>query len=310
MSDLLTMGGIAAVVASGIRLSVPLLLAGLGETIGQRSGVLNLGIDGIMLLGAFSGYFATLRTQNVWLGLGIGLAVGIILGLGTALISVTFHAEQGISGIGIYLFGLGLSDLGFQKLVGTPIPVPSFQRVAIPGLSQIPLVGPMLFRHSVVTYLAFLAVPTFTWMIARTTAGLNLRAVGENPAAADSLGVSVTRVRYSAVTIGGALAGLAGAVLSIELQIFQHNLTNGAGFIAVALVYFGAWKPTGVMAGALLYGLVNALVLRLKTVGVIPLAGSDLAAMAPAVITVAALALVASRYRQPSALTKPFIREG
>jgi simple sugar transport system permease protein len=139
---------------------------------------------------------------------------------------------------------------------------------------------------------------------------MDMRAVGENPAAADSLGVSVPRVRYLAVTAGGSLAGLAGAALALDLHIFQQNLTNGAGFIAVALVYFGAWKPQGVMAGALLYGFVNALVLQLKARGIIPLEGSDLAAMAPAIVTIAALALVANRYRQPAALTKAFVREG
>jgi simple sugar transport system permease protein len=134
--------------------------------------------------------------------------------------------------------------------------------------------------------------------------------VGENPAAADSLGVSVSAVRYTAVIIANALGGAAGAALAIELQIFQQNLTNGSGFIVVALVYFGAWRPIGIMAGALLYGFVNALVLQLKSTGVIPLGGSDLAAMAPALITIAALVLVANRFRQPAALTKPFVRDG
>jgi simple sugar transport system permease protein len=139
---------------------------------------------------------------------------------------------------------------------------------------------------------------------------MDIRAVGENPGAADSLGVSVTRIRYSTVIIGGTLAGLAGAVLSIGLGIFQQNITSGMGFIAVALVYFGAWRPIGVMAGALLYGMVNALVLQSKTLGIIPNSWSDIASMAPAIITILALVFVATRFRQPAALTKPFIREG
>ena len=308
MGDLFTTAALIAVVAGGIRLSVPLLLSALGETFGQRSGVLNLGVDGVMLLGAFGGYDTTLKTQNVWLGVLVGLGVGLIMGLLYGLISVTLRAEQGISGIGIYLFGLGVSDLLFQKLVGTPVPIASFPRLSIPGVSSLPVIGPMLFEHSVVVYLAFALVPLSVVVINRTTFGLNIRAVGESPESADSLGVSVAKVRYATTAIGGMLAGAAGAVLTIELQIFQQNLTNAQGFIAIALVYFGAWRPIGVMAGSLLYGLLNALVLQMKTLGIIPLSASDLAAMAPAIITILALVVVANRFRQPSALTKPFAR--
>jgi simple sugar transport system permease protein len=308
VSQLFTQAVIIAIVASGIRLAVPLLIASLGEMFGQRSGVLNLGVDGIMLLGAFTGYYTVLRTGNVWVGLVAGAALGIVLGLASALISVTLRAEQGISGIGVYLFGLGMSDLLFQKLVGTPIPIKSFPDVHIPLLADIPIVGGMLFQHSLVVYMAFAAVPLSMFVLNRTTFGMNVRAVGENPEAADSLGVSVAKVRYATVTIGGTLAGVAGAALAIDLGIFQQNLTNAAGFIAIALVYFGAWRPMGVMAGALLYGFVNALVLQLKTLGIIPLSWSDIAAMAPAIITILALVVVAQRFRAPTALTKPFTR--
>lgn len=308
MSDFFTQAILVATVASGIRLAVPLLLASLGETFGQRSGVLNLGVDGIMLLGAFGGYYAVLETGSVWLGLLMGIGVGIILGLVSAVISVTLKAEQGISGIGVYLFGLGMSDLLFQKLVGTPRPVSSFPKLDIPGLSDIPILGDMLFRHSIIVYVAFGLVPVSMYIINRTTFGMNIRAVGENPEAADSLGVSVVRTRYLTVTIGGTLAGVAGAALAIDLGIFQQNLTNAQGFIAIALVYFGAWRPAGVMGGALLYGFVNSLVLQFKTLGIIPRSWSDIAAMAPAIITILALVLVARRFRQPAALTKPFSR--
>jgi simple sugar transport system permease protein len=308
VSEFFTQAVLIAAVASGIRLAVPLLLASLGETYGQRSGVLNLGVDGIMLLGAFGGYYMVLKTDNVWLGLAMGIAVGVILGLVSAVISVTLKAEQGISGIGIYLFGLGMSDLLFQKLVGTPLPVSSFPKLDIPGLSDIPILGEMLFRHSIIVYVAFGLVPISMYIINRTTFGMNIRAVGENPEAADSLGVSVVRIRYLTVTIGGMMAGIAGAALAIDLGIFQQNLTNAQGFIAIALVYFGAWRPAGVMAGSLLYGFVNSVVLQFKTLGIIPRSWSDIAAMAPAIITILALVLVARRFRQPAALTKPFTR--
>jgi ABC-type uncharacterized transport system permease subunit len=308
MSQLFTEAVLIGIVASGIRLAVPLLLASLGEMFGQRSGVLNLGVDGIMLLGAFSGYYLVLRTGNAWVGLVMGAFIGLLLGLASAVISVTLKAEQGISGIGVYLFGLGMSDLLFQKMVGTPIPISGFPDLDFPLLSDIPILGGMLFQHSVVIYIAFAAVPISLYVLNRTTFGMNIKAVGENPEAADSLGVSVTKIRYATVTIGGTFAGFAGAALAIDLGIFQQNLTNAAGFIAIALVYFGAWRPIGVMAGALLYGFVNALVLQLKTLGIISRSWSDISAMAPAIITILALVIVARRFRQPAALTKPFTR--
>lgn len=310
MADIFSATVIVATLSSGIRLAVPLLLASLGEAFGQRSGVLNLGVDGIMLLGAFGGYFTTLKTQSPWLGLAVGLGIGLVLGLLSSVISVSLLAEQGISGIGVYLFGLGMSDLLFQRLVGTPLPAASFQKSPIPLLSEIPVLGDLFFNHSIPIYLAFLAIPVSTVIINRTRFGMNIRAVGENPEAADSQGISVTKVRYGAVTIGGVLAGAAGAVLAIGLGIFQQNLTNAQGFIAIALVYFGAWRPLGVMAGSLVYGMVSAVVLLLKTRGIIPLGASDLAAMIPAVITVLALVVAARRFRAPTALTKPFIRRG
>lgn len=299
---------IVATIASGIRLATPFLLAALGEVLGQRSGVLNLGIDGVMLLGAFGAYYAVLQTNNLLFGLVVGIGIGLAIGVFYAFITLNLHADQGVSGIGIYLFGLGMSDLLFQRLVGTPKPIFPFMPVDIPVLSQLPILGEMLFQHSLVVYIAFGLVPVLAFFLNRTTYGLNIKATGENPEAVDSLGVSVTLTRYSTLIIGNGLAGLAGAALAIELGIFQQNLTNAMGFIAVALVYFGAWTPIGVMIGSLVFGLVNAIVLQLKTFGIIPLSASDLASMAPAIITILALVVVANRFRQPSALTKPYVR--
>ena len=310
MSQFFTSSILTATVATGIALAAPFLLAALGETIGQRSGVLNLGVDGIMLLSAFSGYYAALKTQSLPTAIVVGVSVGALLGLVTAVVSVSLKAEQGISGIGVYLFALGFSDLLFLKLVGTPQPINQLHALGIPLLDRIPTAGGMFFRQNVLVYVAFVLVPVVAFVLNRTTYGLNVRAVGENPAAADSLGVSVTLIRYSAVIIGSMLAGLAGATLLIETGIFQENLTQGAGFIAVALVYFGAWRPAGVMAGALLYGLTAAVILAWKGLGIIPLSVSDLASTAPAAITVLALLMVARRFRQPAALGKPYERGG
>lgn len=310
MNEFLTVSVLTATAASGIRLSATFLLAALGEAMSQRSGVLNLGVEGVMLLGAFASYYVVLQTGSHALGIGMALAVGGFLGLVTALVSVTLKAEQGISGIGIYLFGLGITDLLFQKLVGTPRPIRSLPVLEIPLLADMPLIGRMLFRHNLLVYAAFALVPVLTLVLNRTTYGTRIKAVGENPAAADSVGVSVARIRYSTVILGSVMSALAGATLAIELGIFQQNLTSGQGFIAVALVYFGAWRPIGVMAGSLLYGMVAATVLTWKTLGIIPRSASDLAAMAPAVITVIALVVVARRFRQPAALAKPYQRGG
>lgn len=308
MNEFFTVASLVFVVGSGIRLATPFLLAGLGETIGQRSGVLNLGVDGVMLLGAFGAYWTILETRSPVAGILVGIAVGLLMGLVYGVITVSLRAEQGISGIGIFLFGLGISDLLFQKKVGTPIPIRGFGDLHVPLLSDIPKVGEMFFQHSVLVYIAFLLVPVVAFLLNHTTFGLNVRAVGENPAAADSLGVSVVRVRYTTILLANGLAGLAGAVLAAELGIFQQNLTNGQGFIAIALVYFGAWRPIGVMGGALLFGMVSATVLQWKTLGLVSGAASSLTAMAPAVLTILALVVISRTVGQPAALTRPFDR--
>ncbi|MBI5928812.1 MAG: ABC transporter permease [Chloroflexi bacterium] len=301
----------ASVAASAIRLATPYIFASLGETFGQRSGVLNLGVDGIMLLGAFAAYYAVFETGNLLLGVLAALIVGMLLGLAMAFISVTLQAEQGISGIGVYLFGLGLSELLFQKTVSTPTPIEGFPRINFPVLTDLPVLGEIFFHHNLLVYVAFALVPISSFILNRTTFGLQIRAVGQNPEAADAMGISVARVRYMTVMIGGALAGLAGASLSIALlNIFQSNLTAGQGFIAVALVYFGAWRPYWVMGGALLFSTVNALQLQVKTIenalGInVP---SEFAVMAPYVVTIITLIFASKRVEQPTALTKPFER--
>jgi len=308
VSDFLTVSVLLATLASGIRLATPFLLAALGETIGQRSGVLNLGVEGVMLLGAYGAYYATLRTDSVLLGIVVGLVVGGVMGIVYGVVTLALKAEQGISGIGIFIFGLGLSDLLFQKQVGTPTPIDGLGDVAIPLLGDLPWVGEVLFHQNVLVYAAFLLVPAMWFVIHRTPFGLDVRAVGETPEAADSLGVSVERTRYITIFVGNAFAGLAGAALALELGIFQQNLTNGHGFIAIALVYFGAWRPAGVMAGSLVFGLVSATVLQWKTLGIVVGTTASIVGMFPAVLTILVLVLVSRRTGQPSALTRPFER--
>jgi len=298
---------LVGILASGIRLATPYLYAAIGETFSQRSGVLNLGVEGQMLLGAFAAFYVSFTTGNLMFGLLAAILTGLIMGLAMAFVSVNLQAEQGISGIGFYLFGLGFSDLLFQKLLGTVETVSGFRPVQIPVLSDIPILGQIFFRQNILVYGAYLMVVLAWFVLNKTTLGLKIRAVGESPQAADSLGVSVARVRYITVSLGGMFSGLAGASLSIALlNVFQQNMTSGLGFIAVALVYFGGWRPFGVMAGALLFSMVNSLQLWVQVLNIpIP---SDFAVMMPYVLTIVALVLSVQRVRPPSALSKPFER--
>ncbi len=308
ISDLLSTTVLIGILASGIRLATPYLYAAIGETFGQRSGVLNLGVEGQMLLGSFFAFYVTLKTGSPWFGVLTAMLVGALMGLAMAYVTVNLHAQQGISGIGFYLFGLGMSDLLFQKLMGTIETVQGFQKINIPGLSDIPGLGPIFFNHNILVYGAYLLVPIAWFVLNKTTLGLKIRSVGENPDAADSLGVNVARIRYFTIILGGTLSGIAGASLSIGLlNVFQQNMTSGQGFIAVALVYFGAWTPAGVLGGALLFSMVNSLQLWVQVMNVpIP---SEIAVMMPYVLTILVLVLTVSRVRAPSALTKPFERE-
>lgn len=310
MSELLQPVVLIGILTGAIRFATPYLYASLGEMFAQRSGVLNLGVDGIMLMGAFAGFFVALHAPGpggLWLGLLVAAIVGLLMGLLMSVISVTLKAEQGISGIGLYIFGLGLSSLLFRVTVGTVKTVEGFKPFSIPLLGDIPVVGEILFRNSVVVYGAFLLVPITWFILEKTTWGLKIRAVGQNPAAADTLGVNINRVRYVCVCLGGALAGIAGASMSLSLvNLFQDNLTAGLGFIAVALVYFGGWRPAGILIGALLFSAINSLQLFMQVVKV-PIS-SDVANMLPYIITIVALMFPINRARQPAALNKPFER--
>jgi general nucleoside transport system permease protein len=299
---------LVGILASGIRLATPYLYAAIGETFGQRSGVLNLGVEGQMLLGAFAAFYVARTTGNLGLAVLVALLVGALMGLAMAFVTVNLHAQQGISGIGFYLFGLGMSDLLFQKMIGTVETVNGFPKIDIPVLSKIPGLGEIFFSQNLLVYIAYLLVPIAWFVLNKTTLGLKIRSVGENPEAADSLGVSVAGIRYFTIVLGGTLSGLAGASMSVALlNVFQQNMTSGQGFIAVALVYFGGWRPWGVLGGALLFSMVNSLQLWMQVLRIpIP---SDIAIMMPYILTILVLVASVSRVRGPSALTKPFERE-
>ena len=298
---------VIGILTSGIRLATPYLYAAIGETFGQRSGVLNLGVEGQMLLGAFISFYVAFTTENLFLGLLAAIAVGAVMGLAMAFVTVNLQAEQGISGIGFYLFGLGMSELLFKMLLGTVETVKGFPPLKIPLLGDIPVIGGIFFEQNLMVYGAFLLVPIAWFTLNKTTLGLRIRSVGENPEAADTLGVNVARVRYFTIILAGILSGIAGASMSIALlNVFQQNMTSGLGFIAVALVYFGAWRIRGVLIGALLFSMVNSLQLWMQVLNVpIP---SEIAVMLPYILTIVVLVVTVSRVRSPAALTKPFDR--
>jgi general nucleoside transport system permease protein len=305
--DLTLIEILTAALALTLGAATPYLFAAIGEVFAQRSGVFNLGVEGIMLMGAFTAIY-TISSK----GLNAHPVAGL-MGLLMAVVSVTFRAQQGISGIGLTLLGSGLSSLLFKTLTDGVITATGFQPIYIPGLSDIPVIGEIFFRQNVLVYIAFALVPLSVWVLNRTNWGLQIRAAGQNPRAADAMGVNVQRVRYSTVILGGVLAGLAGASISIALTgVFQENMTAGRGFIAVALVYFGGWSPWRVMFGALLFSIANNLQiwaqildLRVGETAIPP----NLLIMVPYVLTIVVLVFARQRHSQePAALNKPFER--
>jgi len=307
MADFFTLPVLFGIIYTGIRLATPYLYAAIGETFVQASGVYNLGVEGIMLMGAYTGFFAGMKTGSLWLGLLAAGITGVLMGLIMAVASVTLQAEQGISGIGLSLFGLGLSSLLFEKTLGNPQSINVFPAIRIPLLGNIPYLGDALFNQNIMVYLAFLLVPVASFVLYKTTFGLKVRAAGQKPEAADTLGVNVNRIRYTTLALGGMMAGIAGASLTVALiGLFQENMTSGIGYIAVALVYFGGWRPTGVLGGALLFSFVNSLQswIQVKGIAIPP----NIATMMPYILTIVALAFTVRRARQPAALGKPFER--
>ena len=307
MTDFREQGILIGIIATGIRLAIPYLLAALGEMFTQRSGVYNLGLEGIMLMGAFFGFFVTFVTHSPMLGILAAIVAGALMGLLMAFVSVTLQAEQGISGIGLSMLGWGLSGLFFRLYVGGIQTIQGLKSWKLPVLGDIPVLGPMLFDHNAIVYFAFLLVPVSWFVLFRTTWGLSVRAVGMTPQAVDTLGVSVTNIRYQCLILGGMLAGLAGATLTVaNTHMFADNITAGRGFIAIALVYFGRWSPWGILAGSLLFSMADSFQLWVQVLGInFPY---ELAVMLPYLVTIVALMISFGRVWPPAALGKPYER--
>jgi ABC-type uncharacterized transport system permease subunit len=298
--------------AAIIRIATPLILATTGELISERAGVLNLGIEGIMLLGAMVGFSAAYFSGSLWLGVAAALATGALAGLLMAFLAVVLGVSQHVSGIGMTLLASGLAFYFYRLIFGQPASPPNivpFQPIELPLLSEIPFFGPVLFAQAPITYIALLAVPAAAWLLYRTPWGLDLRTVGENPRAADAAGVSVWGMRTQALVLGGALMALAGAYLTIsQFNAFTFGVISGRGWVAIALVVFGLWSPWRCAAGALLFAFLEALQLRLQATNVLHLP-YQVFLMLPFVMTIVAMALVSRNARAPAALLVPFRKE-
>lgn len=300
---------IIVIISSAIPLSISFILAGLGEMFNQRAGTFNLGVEGIMLLGAFTGFFTVHHLNSDVLGLLAAMLVGGLMGLLMAVVVITFKATQGIAGIGLYMIGWGVSGTLFRIYVGGITSIEGIRALHLPVLSQIPVLGPIFFQQNPLVYITFFLVPVAWYVLFKTAWGLKIRAIGTTPRAADTLGVNVEKIRYQCVILGGVMAGLAGAYLSIcQTHMFADNITAGRGFIAVALVYFGKWHPVGIMGGALLFSLAHSLQLFIQVYGInFPY---EFAVVFPYALVILVLALsYKSKSLGPTALGKPYERE-
>ncbi len=300
----------SALIAAMLRFATPLTFAALGGILSERSGVINIGLEGMMLMGAFFGIFGADLTGSWLLGAVIGMASGAAMGLVHAVLSISLRADQVVGGTAINFLALGITGYVFIAHYGeqgTPGDVPRVPDVSLPLIKEIPFIGNAIGEASLLTWVALLLVPLLALYLFRTPGGLRLRSVGEKPRAADSVGVPVLRTRYLAVISSGVLAALGGVYLSIALVgSFNQDMTSGRGFIALAAVIFGNWRPGGALAGALLFGFSSAVAQRL------PAFSESLAVLfqaLPYVLTLVVVAGVIGRSRPPAAIGVPYVKE-
>lgn len=296
--------------AASVRMATPLVFAGLGETCSEKSGVLNIGIEGIMLCGAFSAFMVAAASGIPALGLAAGAAGGLLVALIHAFVSVGCRADQTVAGLALNFLASGGTSFVFLKAYGktTKLPeCPMLPVVPVPFLSDIPFVGPVFFRQNVLVYLSY-ALLVLAWVLFyKTEWGTRLHAAGENPKAADSAGLSVTRIRCAAAAANGCLGGIGGAFLTLSmLGFFMENVTSGRGYIALVVVILGRRHPAGVFLASLMLGAADALQFRLQTMG-IPLP-SQVFLMFPYAATVVVLLFSIGKSRAPAALGIPFDR--
>lgn len=300
-----------ALLVSAITSGTPLLFASLGEVLVQRSGVMNLGVEGMMLVGAVTGFLAATKMQNLWLGVLAAMLAGGVISLIHAALTIALKANQVVSGLALTLFGTGLSAYIGRGMIGVPA-FSYFRPLKLAFLGDLPFLGPVLFCQNALVYISFIITPMLWLFVYKTRPGLCLRSVGENPAAADAMGINVFAVRYLAVFAGGMLAGLGGAYLSLAYApSWLENMTAGRGWIAVALVIFATWNPLKAAGGAYLFGGIDALGYRMQAAGIT--ASSYFLKMLPYIFTIVVLIIASSRSRgrdgPPAGLGLPYDRE-
>ncbi len=306
------MGILIPILTAAVRSGTPILYATLGEIVTEKAGILNLGLEGIMLVGAYTGFAVTYHLGSPSLGVVMAFVVGALLSLIHAFISITMKGNQVVSGLALTMFGTGASSLLGRSYIGFTIE--GLNKIPLPGLSQIPIIGPVLFNNDALIYGSFILVFFLYWFFLRTRNGLNLRAVGDNPQAADAMGISVDKTRYLYTLIGGGIVAVGGAYMSIAYtKMWAELMTAGRGWIAVALVIFAIWNPMRAALGAYLFGGVEAFQLRLQAAGTsIP---TPLLMMLPYILTIVVLFFISVSqgkgilFGAPSSLGQPFFRE-
>ncbi|PTM58930.1 ABC transporter permease [Desmospora activa] len=297
--------------------ATPLILAAMGGLFSERSGVVNIGLEGLMTIGAFAAAVTTLMTGNPWVGLLVAMVAGILFAVPHAVASITFRADQVVSGVAINFLALGIAVYTVKSMYDGAAQTPAIpsadtlNRLPIPGLTEIPVIGPALFNAFPTTYIAVIVVILSYVILYRTPFGMRLRAVGEHPRAAATNGISVIRLRYIAVLISGALAGLGGAGLSIAIASeFNQTTVAGQGFIALAALIFGKWNPFGVLGAATFFGFAVSLSLIGQLIGLTAFVPSEVLSMTPYILTILALAGFVGRAEGPGALGKPYEADG
>jgi len=296
--------------AAAIRIASPLMFAALGELICERAGVLNLGIEGIMVVGAFAGWMTVYSGGGLWMGVGVAMLAGMVFGLLHATLTVPFGLSQHVVGLGVTLLATSLTYFSYRLAlpeVTSPPKIEAFEPLPIPVLSDLPVLGPALFNQTPLTYLAFVLVAIVSLVLYRTPLGLALRAAGENPSAVAAQGLSVTGIRMGAVIVGSGLMAVGGAFLTMSaFNSFFFEMVNGRGWICIALVVFGSWKPGKTLIGAILFAAFDALQIRVQQT---PL-GADVPyqifLMTPYVLSILALVVMSRRAEVPAALMVPF----
>jgi simple sugar transport system permease protein len=302
---------VEAILYQTLKFIPAILLASLGELVAEKSGVVNLGVDGLMLMGAFTAFAVTYVTGNPWLGVVGAIGSSIILGLMFAFFAINLRVNQVVVGLGLWLFGLGLSDTLFRGFfaIGTTPTVPMINEIRIPYLSSIPVIGRLFFGQNPLVYISVLLIPVVALFLSKTNLGMRITAVGENPRAAETMGVNVYRLRYLAVLIGAAFAGAGGAYYTITLLgTFILNITFGRGFIALAMIYFAKWKPYRILLPLLIFSFVDSLQLGVQTLNV-PIKYFFLN-MIPYITIVALIPILGRHAEGPAALMEPYKKGG